>query len=108
MLWGQWEKKLTGSELIAPRGLGVCNSMLPSIEFYMSANSPAHNVEHFISLSLTLPPSPVTVARWMAEVASISLIVQSALKSGKEHNSDFVWLHSHDFSLPDTNAEPPA
>lgn len=40
--------------------------MLPSIEFYMSANSPAHNVKHLISLFFdpppSLPPSPVTRA----------------------------------------------
>lgn len=46
---GSVGKELTGSELMSLRGLGACNSMLPSIEFYMSANSPAHNDEHLIS-----------------------------------------------------------
>lgn len=35
----QSEKKLTRSELVSACDLGACNSMLPSIEFYMNDNS---------------------------------------------------------------------
>lgn len=39
VLQGQWEKRLTGSQLMSPCDLGACNSTLPSIQLCMYTNT---------------------------------------------------------------------
>lgn len=40
VLQGQWEKRLTGSQLMSPCDLGACNAILPSIHLCVYANTP--------------------------------------------------------------------
>lgn len=93
---------------MSPCDLGACNSMLPSIEFYMTANSPTYNVAHLISPFFDPPLLPVYNGQMDDRVCIhfCNCVMSFGVRKVKQCCFS-VWLHSYNFSLPDTDAEPP-
>lgn len=95
VLQGQWEKRLTGSQLMSPCDLGACNAILPSIHLCVFANTPhTHNVKHLISLAW--PPIHTEVSSGPSAVLCRHMVcVNNAFHSILVSDSGQIyWTHS--------------